>query len=102
MELRNILNNIEKFEWSDALFLPEDETWNLDTQGAVIDPDDVEDDADEVPEFAKENNLMYALDIQTIKGIIKNAYEQKTDCTDKDLIEAFLYYYDNDAFMVIK
>ncbi len=31
--LRNILNNIEKFEWSDALFLPEDETWSLDTQG---------------------------------------------------------------------
>lgn len=101
MTLRSILNNIEKFEWTDALFLPEDETWSLDTQGAVIDPDDVEDDTDEVPEFAKENNLMYALDIQTIKGIIKNAYEQKTDCTDKDLIEAFLYYYDSDAFMVI-
>ncbi|EPY12847.1 hypothetical protein [Paenibacillus alvei] len=102
MTLRSILNNIEKFEWTDALFLPEDETWSLDTQGAVIDPDDVEDDNYEVPKFAQDNNLMYALDIQTIKGIIKNAYEQKADCTDKDLIEAFLYYYDNDAFMIIK
>lgn len=102
MALRSILNNIEKFEWSDALFLPEDETWSLDTQAAIIDPDDVEDEIDEVPKFAKDNKLMYTLDIQTIKGIIKNAYEQKTECTDKDLIEAFLYYYDNDAFIVIK
>ncbi|SDN31831.1 DUF7716 domain-containing protein [Paenibacillus jilunlii] len=98
--LRKILNNIEQFEWSDALFLPDDETWDLDTKGAIFDPDDVEDDSDEVPEFARENNLMYALDIQTIKGIIKNALVQKGECTDEDLIEAFLYYYDNDAFIV--
>ncbi|MCE3200955.1 hypothetical protein JI735_24330 [Paenibacillus sonchi] len=100
--LRKILNNIEQFEWSDALFLPADETWDLDTKGAIIDPDDVEDDSDEVPEFARENNLMYALDIQTVKGIIKNALVQKVECTDEDLIEAFLYYYDNDAFIVTK
>ncbi|CQR56687.1 hypothetical protein JI735_29205 [Paenibacillus sonchi] len=100
--LKKILNNIEQFEWSDALFLPADETWDLDTKGAIIDPDDVEDDSDEVPEFAKKNNLMYALDIQTIKGIIKNALVQKVECTDEDLIEAFLYYYDNDAFIVTK
>ncbi|MRN57384.1 DUF7716 domain-containing protein [Paenibacillus monticola] len=99
--LRNILNNIEQFEWSNALFLPEDETWDLDTKGAVIDPDDVEDDSEEVPKFARENNLQYALDIQTIKGIIKNAFLQKVECTDDDLFEAFLYYYDNDAFIVI-
>uniref|UniRef100_UPI00117C26FB DUF7716 domain-containing protein n=1 Tax=Paenibacillus sp. FSL R7-0337 TaxID=1926588 RepID=UPI00117C26FB len=61
----------------------------------------VEDDSDEVPLFAKHNYLMYALDIQTIKGIINNALMQKNDCTHSDLLEAFLYYYDNDAFIVI-
>lgn len=45
---------------------------------------------------------MYVLDIQTVKGIIKNISEQKAECTDNDLFEAFLYYYDNDAFLVIK
>lgn len=100
--LGKILTNIEQFEWSDALFLPEDEAWDLDTKGAIIDPDDIENDSDEMPEFARENNLVYALDIQTIKGITKNAFVQKNECTDKDLIEAFLYYYDNDAFIVIK
>ncbi|WCF09238.1 hypothetical protein NDS46_04865 [Paenibacillus thiaminolyticus] len=102
MAVRNILNNIKQFEWSDAVFLPEDETWSLDTQGAILDPDDVEDDSDEVPKFAKDNNLMYVLDIQTVKGIIKNISEQKAECTDNDLFEAFLYYYDNDAFIVLK
>jgi hypothetical protein len=100
--LRKILEDIEQFEWSDALFLPEDETWDLDTRGAVMDPDEVEDDSDEVPEFARDNNLMYTLDIQTIKGIVKNALAQKTESTDEDLIESFLYYYDHDAFMEIK
>ncbi|WP_052339367.1 DUF7716 domain-containing protein [Gorillibacterium massiliense] len=100
--LRKILNNIEQFEWSDALFLPEDETWDLDTRGSILDPDDVEDDSDEVPEFARKNNLMYALDIQTIKGIVKNAFLQKVKCTDEELMEAFLYYYDHDAFIVMK
>ncbi|MDQ0178363.1 DUF7716 domain-containing protein [Bacillus chungangensis] len=85
MTLRHILNNIEKYKWSDALFLPVDETWSLDTQGAVIDPDDAEDDGDEVPKFAKDYHLIYVLDIQTIKATIKNASEQKTEYTDKDL-----------------
>jgi hypothetical protein len=101
IELRKILNEIEKFEWSDALFLPEDETWSLDTQGTVLDPDDVEDDGEEVPEFAREHDLMYALSIQTIQSIIKNASEQKKDCTDADFLEAFLHYYDHDAYIVI-
>lgn len=101
IDLRKVLSNIKEYNWSDALYLPEDETWDLETKAAIIDPDDVEDDSDEVPLFAKQNDLMYALDIQTIKGIINNALMQKNDCTHSDLLEAFLYYYDNDAFIVI-
>ena len=43
-KLSYILKNIEDFKWSDALFLPEDEVWEKDTEGMVLDPDDVEDD----------------------------------------------------------
>lgn len=100
--LRYLLVNIEQFEWSDALFLPEDAIWSLDTHCLVLDPDDVEDDADEVPRLAKDNNLMYTLGIQTIQDIVRNAYEQKIECTDVDLFKAFLYYYDNDAFIIIR
>ncbi|SCW66692.1 hypothetical protein SAMN04487970_102646 [Paenibacillus tianmuensis] len=104
MVLRDILNNIEQFEWSDDLFLPEDETWSLDTKGAVLpdDIDDMENDSDEIPKFAKEHNLKYVLGIDSVRGIISNISDQKASCTDNDLFEAFLYYYDNDAFLVIE
>jgi hypothetical protein len=99
ISLKDVLTDIDKYKWSDALFLPEDEVWELQSKCAVLDPDDVEDDADDAPRFAMDNNLVYALSIQDVKGIVKNAYEQKSNCLEKDLLEAFLYYYDNDAFI---
>ena len=101
-KLSYILNNIMNFKWSDALFLPEDEVWNKDTKGMVLDPDDVEDDEDEVPKEAKKKQLMYALNIQTVQAIVKNVEQQNHYFTDDDLVEAFLYYYDNDAYIEIK
>lgn len=94
-----ILENIDKFKWSDALYLPEDETWNKDTEGMVLDPDDVEDDEDEVPKEAKEKNLIYALNIQIIQSIVDNSYQQKSKLSVEELVEAYLYYYDYDAYI---
>lgn len=51
-ELAYVLEHIEEFNCSDALFLPEDEKWNLKTKCMILDPDDVEDDEDEVPKQA--------------------------------------------------
>jgi hypothetical protein len=100
IRLRDVLINVEEFEWRDALFVKRDEEWTLDSKCAVLDPDDVEDDADEEPRFAIDNNLKYALNMQEVRGILKNAYEQKSNCNEDDLFKAFLYYYDNDAFML--
>ena len=100
IKLSDVLLNVEGFEWNDALFVVRDENLVLDSKCAVLDPDDVEDDADEEPRFAIDNNLKYALNMQEIRGVLKNAYEQKSSCTKNDLLEAFLYYYDNDAFML--
>lgn len=97
--LKDVLTDIDNYKWSDALFLTEDEVWDLQTKCAVLDPDDVEDDEDDAPRFAIDNNLVYTLSIQDIKGIVKNAYEQKSNCSEKDLLDAFLHYYDNDAFV---
>ena len=97
-KLAFILENIDKFKWSDALFLPEDEVWNGDTEGMVLDPDNVEDD-EKVQEEAKEKMLMYALNIQTIKAIVQNAFQQKSKITTEELVEAYLFYYDNDAYI---
>jgi negative regulator of genetic competence, sporulation and motility len=98
-KLSDVLVNSEKFEWSDALFMSRVEEWTLNSSCAVLDPDDIEDDADEEPKFAQDNNLKYILSIQDIQSIVDNAKQQKTCCTENDLFEAFLYYFDNDAFI---
>ena len=49
-----------------------------------------------------ENGLSYALDVQLIQAIVQNISEQKKDVTDEDLLEAFVYYYDNDAYIELE
>ena len=56
--------------------------WDRDTEGVVLDPDDVEDDEDNLPKYAKDHGLTYALSIQDIKGIVENAREQKKEPSD--------------------
>lgn len=97
--LGDVLNQIEKYKWSDALYLPEDEVWNVASKCLVLDPDDVEDDNDEAPQIAISNNLQYALDIQTVQGVIDNYKHTYDDLSDERLVEAFLFYYDNDSFI---
>ena len=63
----------------------------------VLDPDDVEDDVVDLPKEAIDNNLMYVLSMQMIQSIVKSAKEQRTEVSEEDLVEAFLFYYDNDA-----
>ncbi len=99
VKLRDVLLNLDDFERRDALFMVRNEEWGLNTKCAVLDPDDVEDDADEEPRFAMDNNLKHVLNMRDIRGIVMNAYEQKSNCTGNDLLEAFLYYYKNDAFI---
>ena len=99
LRLVYVLEHINGFHWSDALFLPEDEVWDLNTKCMVLDPDDVEDDEEDAPQIAKEKGLIYTLSIQNVQMIYENVHEQKRDCSSDDLIKAFLYYYDNDAYI---
>ena len=98
-KLSYILENINDFKWSDALFLPEEEVWELDTEGLIWDPDDVEDESDEGPKAAMDLGLIHALSIQNIQDIVYNAKQQKESASADDLLEAYLYYYDNDAYI---
>lgn len=99
IKLRDVLLNSESYVWSDALFLMKDEVWILDSKCTVLDPNDVEDDADEEPRFAAKNNMIYALSIQDIQSVVENATEQNAHCIENDLLQAFLYYFNNDAFI---
>lgn len=50
--IRYLCKNTEEtgHEWSYVLFLPEDKVWNLDREGLICDPNDVENESDEVPQ----------------------------------------------------
>ena len=98
-KLSYILENSNLFNWSDALFLPEDEVWNKETEGMVLDPDEVEDDVVDLPKEAIDNNFMYVLSMQMIQSIVMNVKEQRVEVSEEDLVEAFLFYYDNDAYI---
>lgn len=98
LELREVLINADDYSWRNSLFLPENKNWNLGSASAVLNLDYLEIDED-VPQFAIDNNLIYSLGIHDVQDIVINAREQLTNCTDEDLLRAFLYYYDNDAFI---
>ena len=98
--LRKVLSDAERFPWSFALYLPADEVWSLRTKAAVLDPDDC-DDSDDVPAPALEAGLSYALSMQQVQDVCRNAIGEggESAADPEALLAAFLYFYDNDAFL---
>lgn len=99
ISLRDLLVDVEKYSWKDSLFFSKEGEWSLDSNCAVLNMDDLEDD-EEIPPFAFDNNLRYVLTIQEVQDVVKNIRLQNEDCSEEDLIKALLYYYKNDAFIV--
>ena len=98
-KLAYVLCHIDDFKWSDALFLPQNEVWNLQSSCVVLDPDDFYTSNNEICTHTAEDKFVYSLDIQNIQLICENAYDQKPNCTVEDLLNAFLYFYDHDAYL---
>jgi hypothetical protein len=98
LKLKDVLVNAEDYSFRDSLYLTMDKNWNLNSDCAVLNSDDLETD-EEDPKFALENGLIYALGIHDVQDIVINAKEQNLNCTGEDLLQAFLFYYNNDAFI---
>lgn len=81
-----------------ALYLPDDEAWGLETRGAVLDEDPY-DENDPVPLFALQHGLRRVLSVPQCQDIIANARAQVKLPTLDQLLSAFLFYYDHDAFI---
>lgn len=97
--IKDALINAPDLLWSDSLFLPDTLTWELETTGVICDPDEVESEDEEIPQIAKEMGLPLSIGVQDIQQVVDNARQQVEDCSIQQLFEAFLYYYDNDAFI---
>jgi hypothetical protein len=98
IELRNILLNPFEFNWEDSLFLSRSEDWTLSSKCYLFNLDDLEDD-EELPKFALENDFKYMFSIADVQDIVNNAQQQLIVCSEKNLLDAFYYYYKNDAFI---
>jgi hypothetical protein len=93
--LGDVLRTCFEFGSEQFLYLPFDEVWNLESRCVVVDQSDI----DGAPHLATENGLSCALQIAAVQGIVFNAMEQVTTIDANLLLKAFLYYYDNDAFI---
>jgi hypothetical protein len=84
------------------LYLPE-QPWTLDTRGAFFDYDiDLDPKVDQTPEIIKENNWKETLDSDLIDQMIFNARAQRSTVRIEELLDAFVYFVNNDAFLEFK
>lgn len=104
LPLGEILSNAGTYHELAWLYLPNGGAWDLDSEGAILIPEEVPPELDEepdasVPEFAKARDLCEVLQVATIQDIVRNARMQKPNATGADLLRAFKFYYDHDAFI---
>lgn len=98
LTLSEVLANVEQIDPTSELYMPEEEVWTLETFCSVIRYEEYA-DADEDPQYARENNLAYVFGMATVRSIVSNARLQKAEVSLKELYDAFIYYYDYDAFL---
>jgi hypothetical protein len=106
MTLREALHSIDSQSIGCWLYLSASVNWTLDSPCLILEseevPPELEDDPDAgIPEIVKERDLMEALSVGQVQEIVTNAKSQKANVSDEELLEAFLYYYDNDAFLTL-
>jgi len=67
----------------------------------VFAPDTKDADEGDIPEAATHNDWMVTLDSGTIEDIVANACDQVNEPTLDQLFEAFVFYYENDGFILL-
>jgi hypothetical protein len=95
--LGEVLGIGEDLPFSHFLYLPLDVVWDATTPCAILDDDYLE-DPDQHP-IAVEHGLKSVIGTNEVQDIVINARDQIVAATGELLLEAFLYYIDNDAFI---
>ncbi|NTX27070.1 hypothetical protein HT746_07985 [Burkholderia pyrrocinia] len=93
--LKHILEHPGDF--SGWLYLPPT-PWTPDTEGAFSDDTKGADDA--IPAIAIQPGWQVTLDSATIEDIVINAHDQIDEPTLAQLFDAFVFYVENDAFIL--
>ncbi len=101
IRIRDVLLSPEKNPDTWFYLPPNQAEWSLDTEGAFqLDSYDFPPDSDDyLPEQAKENGWIETLDGASIEDVVENAKAQLDKPSLDQLFCAFIYYYENDAFL---
>ena len=78
------------------LFLAPVPVLTLDTLALVVDLDEGEEELEAVE---SRTGFRYALGLRNVRQVVTNARLQRQRATSADLLRAFLYYLDHDAFI---
>jgi hypothetical protein len=78
------------------LFLPRDGNWLLSTPAQVIDLDEGDEELEDVE---TRTGFQYALALGAVRQIVTNARMQRPTVTPAELLRAFHFYYNRDAFI---
>ncbi|MCP4593043.1 MAG: hypothetical protein GY842_20100 [bacterium] len=95
--LSQILDEVDRLSWTDALCLPRDTPWTLQTRGVVVDPDKCPEAPGSV--VVDGHELAYTITVQHVQDVKANALAQRTDLSAEQLLKALKYYCKNDAFV---
>lgn len=96
LTLLNVIRQANSMNASSFLYLPFDERWCRSTRCAVLPTSDI----DGNPEFASKHSLECAIQVSFVQDVVANLIQQIREPEDSQLVDALLYYYDNDAFFV--
>jgi hypothetical protein len=98
VSLRELLLHPKRFALGQLLFLPRGIDWTLDTKGVVVDERELDIDLG-APDAQLANGMTYVLSVSQVGEIVENAQDQRDGLTPEELLRAFLYYVDHDAFI---
>ena len=97
--LGDVLGHIDAVPWDHPLYFDGTRPWTADAPCMILDPDDVADPEADDPLPAKQHGLHYALLVTHAQDVVMYAREQRPDATADDLLQAFNYYHQHDAFL---
>lgn len=101
ISIRNIFMSSETIPDTWFYLPPDQSKWSLDTEGIFsLSSFDFPPDSDDfLPEQVKNNGWIDTLEGAAIEDVIDNAKYQLENPTVDQLLNAFIFYYENDAFM---
>lgn len=102
MLLRDLIGGCDSLDWRSELYLPRlSERW-AETTPCVVLEEDEEETNQEAADYIAKNGLTYVLSVQAVQDVMANARSQEPKVALSKLLEALVYYFENDAFLVLK